>query len=317
MLRVFSDLTVPCTKKKELKKMELNNSTTAQSEKTLVVSVRFQLRTLATAAKFMQVNGLTPASVSDVVKCGLESLNDVVIRQFPETEFEHETSAFNYLTNLGLLSSSKRNKKRLHGILSEDSLKIAKREDSFDQLGAFREIAQFMMQTEGAVNATTLEKAQMTVVNGRLVENEQLQGQSKIPIGKINYQEFNEEQQSFPAKTVETSKTISGTMFLDETGEIRIVRNPDLTGKKPVCLVCLKCIEFNKTQLPKRSLKAKDLFLDFEPETNVVLCRCVSCEKITPHVIGSPNGVDLSPMSMPLSEFRKQMLAPCAEEETK
>ena len=212
------------------------NSGTAEVKRpnTLVTSVRFRIKSLARIAKFMQLNGQIPVSTSEIVKEGLNLLNDIIIKQFPMADFYDETSAFEFLKSLNLMGQSQRNKRRLQGILANDSLVQTKQENSFDQLGAFREIAQFMMQTEGAVNAVALEKAQMTVVNGKLVKNEEISG--------LN------------------------------SGNQRI-----------------------------KQLFQENNFVDLTP---------------------AEKGIDLSPMSMPLGEFRQAMLAPCAdapcaEEETK
>ena len=97
---------------------------------TLVVSVRFKPSTLATLAKFLALNGIEPTSVSQVARTGLEHLELMVLEQFPETDFENENEAVNYLDGLRLVSQSKQNAKRVFGILSNESLTQTLNENS-------------------------------------------------------------------------------------------------------------------------------------------------------------------------------------------
>jgi hypothetical protein len=272
------------------------------TSKLMSTTFKYKNTSVATIAQFMVSLGEKPENVSQVLRFSLEAIETMILDQHREFMVTTESEAIEVLGNLGINSSRTRlNKKRIFNNLSFESLGHVS--EPLVQLSSLKDV----------------NRSPDFIAAYREFEK------SKVQQGKIDLESYNNANTpdpivntGFTPQNTEPKNIEPGILVLKESGEYKVIKRSSVRNKgKEEGLVCLKCIEFNKTQLPKRSLKATRAILDFEPKSEIVLCICVSCEELTPHQIVRGNGQDIAVMSLSADEFRKQMLAPCAEEETK
>ncbi len=142
--------------------------------KTLVITARAKPTSLATIAKFLEQDQQIVRTIGTLVSKVLEDYCRIISGQFPELEFRDTQKAAEFLRARGLLSQNETNQRRLFQILAKENLQHEQNPEPADPLAMVREAAKQLQAQGMELDSEQLEAAQLTLVNGLLVKNEEL-----------------------------------------------------------------------------------------------------------------------------------------------
>ena len=91
----------------------------------LATTFRYKITTVAVLLKFFREGGENPSNISQVLRLGLESMEDMIVASNPQYSFTSEHEAFQFLQSSGLMEDvSPSNRKRLVNVLALENIRL-------------------------------------------------------------------------------------------------------------------------------------------------------------------------------------------------
>ena len=243
-------------------------------------SFRYKNTTVATLLKCMLEHGQSPRAISEVLRFGIEVVEDYLINTDESYRFNVESEALDFLRahNLDPTTSGKNAKRITNSIITESSLF----ERGFQQVN--QPTAQTAREASSHINQEDIDKA-MSIFNEKIQAVPYHNPSIVSPNNKADVSDrveathSNQIQQAQVQQVQQVSVDLSSHLVLKADGStFKVKQDRSKTGRKSVCIVCSKC---------KRN--PSYVLLDFEPnEGQPVLADCCkNCEGVTPHFIVS------------------------------
>ena len=264
----------------------------SKTSKLLSTTFRYQTKDVATIAQFMVEQGERPVNLSQVLRYALEMFEGLVVKDFPQLKVSSESQGVQVLESLGInTATTKINKRRQINNMSLESY-IQNSPQADQERYAPKQSKDFYVDPAILAEAERrMNGPQVSIPEnaGELIEADQEKytteyGLNGLPISKSK-------PASIPIKK----------RLLSEDGTSKEV-SKNKKGYKEIFIICQVCNSHSPVLL---KFNPKDDFIDSDT--------CPVCDGITPHQI--PVGdlskqFELSPMNVPINEFRKQMLNP-------
>jgi len=241
----------------------------------------------------MLEHGQSPRAISEVLRFGIEVVEDYLINTDESYRFNVESEALDFLRahNLDPTTSGKNAKRITNSIITESSLF----ERGFQQVN--QPTAQTAREASSHINQEDIDKA-MSIFNEKMQAVPYHNPSIVSPENKVIIEH---------SPVQQTTVDMLHLVLKADGSTFKVKQDKSKTGRKSVMILCSKC---------KRN--PSYVLLDFEPnEGQPVLADCCkNCEGITPHFIVSSinakNGFvpSVTPTTVPVDEMKRILQAP-------
>jgi len=243
-----------------------------QTSSLMSTTFRYRNKTLATIVQFMQQQGESPTSISQILRYGLEGFETLILDKYPEFTVQSEAHAKQVLSIAGINTTNT----RLNKLRQNTNLTI----ESFEQ------------------NTPSQTLSQPNLVDQAMAEFNKQPMTSQQSIESIR-QNYSQPMPGMESVTKPTPNTRPRLTVVKRNGiSKQVLRDGSKEPRQQALIVCLDC------------LKPSYVLLDFIPTSETIDADCCpNCDGVTKHQIAENPNSGLSPMEIPINKFRQEMLS--------